>query len=263
MVAPKQWSSEEVRKEIRNGRWTHPTSGVSTGYTQANLVVLPESLAFDFLLFCLRNPKSCPVLDVTEAGSPRPPYIAPEADLRTDVPKYRIYRYGKLEEERQDIRDLWTEDSVGFLIGCSFTFENALLDNDIPIRHIEEKRNVPMFATNIPCNDAGMFEGPLVVSMRPVPEKDVVRAVQVTSRFPSVHGAPIHLGDPNSIGIKNIQEPDFGDPVTVHEGEVPVFWACGVTPQAAAMHTRPEWMITHAPGHMLITDKQDIEYSVL
>src|SRR5699024_2417053 len=162
----------------------------------------------DFLLFCLRNPKSCPILDVTDSGSPSPPLVAPGADLRSDVPQYRVYRKGKLAEERKDIHTLWENDSVGFLLGCSFTFESALLENDIPVKHIQEERNVPMFETTIACEKAGIFDGPLVVSMRPIPEKDVVRAVQVTSRFPSVHGAPVHIGDPDSIGIRDISKPD-------------------------------------------------------
>ncbi|AMX83333.1 hypothetical protein GS3922_06360 [Geobacillus subterraneus] len=253
----------EARRMIRNNEWIKPTAGVANGYTQANLVVLPKELAFEFLLFCQRNPRPCPVLDVTEPGSWVPNLVAPNADLRVDLPKYRIYRNGVLTEERTDIIDLWNEEMVGFLLGCSFTFEHALMNNGIPVRHIEESRNVPMYKTNIPCVKAGRFEGPMVVSMRPIRRKDVVRAVQVTSRFPSVHGAPIHIGDPEQIGIKNIHQPDFGDPVTIHEGEVPVFWACGVTPQAVAMEVKPEIMVTHAPGHMFITDLRDEQFGVL
>lgn len=258
-----QWKPWQIREEVRSGRWEGPTSGIAPGYTQANLVVLSKDLAFDFMLFCLRNPKACPILDVTEAGSAVPKHVALGADITTDIPKYRVYRDGKLDEERQDIRNLWQTDSVGFLLGCSFTFENALLDHDIPIRHMEEGHNVPMYETNISCEKAGMFAGPLVVSMRPIPEKDVVRAVQVTTRFPAVHGAPVHVGNPQSIGIRDLNRPDYGEPVTIHEGEVPVFWACGVTPQSAAKQSEPELMITHAPGHMFITDKRDVEYAVL
>jgi uncharacterized protein YcsI (UPF0317 family) len=253
---------EEARYLIRENKLIRPTSGIASGFAQANLVVLPKDLAFEFLLFCQRNPKPCPVLDVTEPGSWAPALTAPDADLRTDVPKYRIYRYGELVEEATDVREYWSENMVGFLLGCSFTFEYALLNNGIPIRHIEEHCNVPMYKTNIPCVKAGRFEGPMVVSMRPIPEKDVVRAVQVTSRFPSVHGAPVHIGNPFSIGIQDLQKPDFGDPVTIREGEVPVFWACGVTPQAVAMHVKPELVITHAPGHMFITNRRDEEYSI-
>src|SRR5699024_4586461 len=258
-----QWDAKDAKEAIRERRWTGPTSGIANGFTQANLLILPEKYAFDFLLFCFRNPKSCPVLDVTEPGDPIPRHVATQADIRTDVPKYRVYKDGIFTEEPEDILDLWEKDSVGFLIGCSFTFEHALLENNISVRQIEEKKNVPMFQTNIPCEKAGIFRGPLVVSMRPIPEKDVVRAVQITSNFPSVHGAPIHIGNPESIGIKDITKPDFGEAVTIKEDEVPVFWACGVTPQAVAMHTKPEMMITHSPGHMFITDKKDVEYSIL
>ncbi|AEV19684.1 MULTISPECIES: putative hydro-lyase [Geobacillus] len=256
-------SSKEARQMIRNNEWVKPTAGVANGYTQANLVVLPKELAFEFLLFCQRNPKPCPVLDVTEPGSWEPSMVAPGADLRVDLPKYRVYRNGELTEERTDIIDLWDKDMVGFLLGCSFTFEHALVNNGIPVRHIQENCNVPMYKTNIPCVKAGRFEGPMVVSMRPIPHKDVVRAVQVTSRFPSVHGAPIHIGDPKLIGIHDIYKPDFGDPVTIREGETPVFWACGVTPQAVAMEVKPDIMITHAPGHMFITDLRDEQLGVL
>lgn len=258
-----QLNPSEARELIRQNKWVKPTSGVSYGYIQANLAVLPKELAFEFLLFCQRNPKSCPVLDVTEPGSAIPAITAPNADLRTDIPKYRIYRNGVLAEERTEITDLWDENMVGFLIGCSFTFEQALINNGIPIRHIDENCNVPMYKTNIQSVKAGRFEGPMVVSMRPLKEKDIVRAVQVTSRFPSVHGAPVHIGNPSMIGIKDIDQPDFGDSVTIHDDEVPVFWACGVTPQAIAMHVKPDIMITHAPGHMFITDLQNEQLAVL
>jgi len=256
-------SPAEVRAIIRRGEWTKPTSGMAQGFTQANLAILKKDIAFDFLLFCQRNPKPCPVLDVTEAGSPVPRLVALTADIRTDIPKYRIYRQGELVDEVTDILNYWEDDMVAFLIGCSFTFEHPLMNSGIPVRHIEENCNVAMYKTNIPCVQAGRFEGPVVVSMRPIPEKDIVRAVQITSRFPSVHGAPIHIGNPASIGIKDIDKPDFGDRVTIKAGEVPVFWACGVTPQAVAMQIKPELMITHAPGHMFITDVRDEKFSVL
>lgn len=256
-------SPAEVRAMIRRNEWAKPTSGMAKGFTQANLAILKKDIAFDFLLFCQRNPKPCPVLDVTEAGSPVPRLVAPAADIRTDIPKYRIYRHGELVDEVTDILTYWEDDMVAFLIGCSFTFEHPLMNSGIPVRHIEENCNVAMYKTNIPCVQAGRFEGPVVVSMRPIPEKDVVRAVQITSRFPSVHGAPIHIGNPAGIGINDIDKPDFGDRVTIKAGEVPVFWACGVTPQAVAMQIKPELMITHAPGHMFITDIQDEKFSVL
>ncbi|MFJ7680307.1 putative hydro-lyase [Peribacillus sp. NPDC097198] len=256
-------SPAELRSMIRNNEWTKPTAGMANGYAQANLAILKKEHAFDFLLFCQRNPKSCPLLDVTEIGSPVPKFAAQAGDIRTDIPKYRIYKYGEWVEEVTDISDYWEDDMVGFLIGCSFTFEHALLNNDISIRHIEEDCNVPMYKTNIPCIEAGIFHGEMVVSMRPIPQKDVVRATQVTSRFPAVHGGPIHVGNPEAIGIASIDQPDFGDAVTIHDGEVPVFWACGVTPQSIAMETKPAIMITHAPGHMFITDIRDEKLGVL
>lgn len=253
----------EIRKIIRENKFTSPTAGIAKGFTQANLVILKKELAFDFLLFCQRNPKPCPVLDVTEPGIPIPTIVAKDADLRTDIPKYRIYKNGEMVDEVTDISEYWEDDMVCFLLGCSFTFEYPLIKNEIPVRHIEENCNVPMYKTNIQCVKAGKFQGPTVVSMRPIPEKDIVRAVQITSRFPSVHGAPIHIGNPESIGIKDINKPDFGDMVTIKEGEVPIFWACGVTPQAVAMEVKPEIMITHSPGHMFITNVKEEQFSVL
>ncbi|MFZ5627293.1 MAG: putative hydro-lyase [Bacillota bacterium] len=253
---------EEVRGAIRKGEINRPTAGMCAGYAQANLAVLPKDLAFEFLLFCQRNPKPCPVLDVTEVGSFEPVLTAPGADLRTDIPKYRIYKNGQLVDETGDILNYWRDDLVAFLLGCSFTFESGLLQGGIPVRHIEEGRNVPMYITNIPCKPAGRFSGPMVVSMRPIPYQQVVKAVQITSRYPAVHGAPVHIGDPALIGIKDLDKPDFGDPVTIKPGEVPVFWACGVTPQAVAMQSKPPFMITHAPGHMFITDVLDEDLTV-
>ncbi len=256
-------SPQQARQLIRAGKLCRPTSGVSQGYAQANLAILPKDLAYDFLLFAQRNPKPCPILDVTEVGSPEPRLVGSGADLRYDIAKYRVYRKGEFVEEVNNLEAYWTKDMVGFLLGCSFSFETALLKNDVPVRHIEEGCNVPMFITNIPCTPAGVFSGPMVVSMRPIPEKMVVRAVQVTSRFPAVHGAPVHVGAPESIGIRDLSKPDFGDAVTVRPGEVPVFWACGVTPQAVAMNTKPELMITHAPGYMFICDTTDESYGVI
>lgn len=255
-------SPAELRSAIRKGDFDRPTPGLAPGYAQANLVVLPKDLAFEFLLFCQRNPKPCPVLDVTEPGDPEPKMVAPGADLRTDLPRYRIYEYGQMVAEVTDITNYWREDFVAFLLGCSFTFEEALLSAGIPVRHIEEEKNVPMYITNIPCRAAGFFQGPLVVSMRPIPAHLVTKAVQVTSRFPAVHGAPVHIGYPEVIGIKDIAKPDFGDAVTIYPGEVPVFWACGVTPQAVVMNSKPPLVITHAPGHMFITDLRNEELAI-
>lgn len=254
---------EKIRAMIRNNELVRPTAGMAKGYVQGNLAIVPKALAYDFLLFAQRNPKPCPILDVTDAGSPEPKLVAPGADLRFDIPQYRVYQSGVLTAEVMDIAAYWRDDLVAFLLGCSFTFESALLNAGLPVRHIEQNCNVPMYITNIDCVPAGAFHGRMVVSMRPMPASQVVRAVQITSRFPAVHGAPVHIGDPAAIGIRDIMKPDFGDPVTIHPGETPVFWACGVTPQAVAMTVKPEIMITHAPGHMFICDIRDEELAAL
>lgn len=247
----------DVRVACRAGRLTRQTSGLAPGCTQANLVILPREHAFDFLLFCQRNPKPCPVLDVTEPGEVAPRRSAPDADLRTDLPRYRVWRHGELVEEPTDVRHVWRDDFVSFVIGCSFTFEAAMLRAGLPVRHIEQGCNVPMYRTNIPCASAGVFRGPLVVSMRPMTPAQAVQAVQVTSRYPNVHGAPVHWGDPAAIGITDVARPDFGDPVEIRAGEIPVFWACGVTPQCALMEARLPIAITHSPGCMFVTDLRD------
>jgi uncharacterized protein YcsI (UPF0317 family) len=236
---------------------------MAPGYVQANLAILPRDLAFDFLLFCQRNPKPCPLLEVVEAGSTEPRQTAPGADLRTDAPRYRIYEKGSLVDETLDISEHWRDDFVSFLLGCSFSFEAAMERSGIPLRHLEAGTNVSMFITNLQTVPAGVFSGPMVVSMRPIPKDKLVRTVQVTSRFPGVHGAPIHIGDPGAIGIREIGSPDLGDPLEIRDGEVPVFWACGVTPQAVAMNSKPSLMITHSPGHMFITDLRDEDLAVL
>jgi uncharacterized protein YcsI (UPF0317 family) len=252
-----------LRHLIRRGEWTGITSGLANGYVQANLVILPEAQAFDFLLFCQRNARSCPLIEVIEAGGTEPAITSPRGDIRTDLPLYRVFRDGHLVYEVQDVSKEWREDLVTFLLGCSFTFESALISAGIPLRHIEEGKNVSMYTTNIPTLNAGQFSGPTVVSMRPVAREKVVKAVQVTSRFPNAHGAPLHIGDPHMIGIQDLGNPDFGDPVHIREEEVPLFWACGVTPQAVAMQSKPPFMITHAPGHMFITDLRDDDLAVL
>lgn len=255
-------SPEEMRRIIRTGAWTEPTAGLCRGHVQANMAILPADWAFEFLLFCQRNPKPCPVLDVTEPGSPEPRLVAPGADLRTDLPRYRVYRDGVLTEEPTDIRHLWRDDLVAFLLGCSFSFEGALLEAGVPVRHIEEGTNVPMYITNRPCVPAGRFAGPTVASMRPIPNPLVPKAVLCTGRFPSVHGAPIHIGDPEALGIADVNRPDFGDPVPIRPGETPVFWACGVTPQAVVMASKPPFVITHSPGHMFLCNPRDADYAV-
>lgn len=244
-----------VRSAIRKGLWTQHTSGLAHGYVQGNLVILPESLAGDFLRFCQRNPKPCPVLAVGEPGQPALPSLGKDIDIRSDVPMYRVWRHGELKEEVTDITDLWREDLVSFVLGCSFSFEHALQEAGIRLRHIDENRNVAMYRTNIATEPAGPFSGAMVVSMRPMPAADAIRAVQVTSRFPTVHGAPVHIGDPALIGIRDLSAPDYGDPVPVAEDEIPLFWACGVTPQAVLAEAEPELYITHAPGHMLVSDR--------
>lgn len=250
-------SGRDVRLSARNGELREPTPGLAMGFVQANLVVVPQALAFDFLLFCQRNPRPCPLLDVTEPGDPEPRTVAPGADLRTDLPCYRVFENGRLIAEPHELNDWWRGDLVGFLLGCSFTFENALLQAGVPVRHIESGCNVPMFRTNRECRPAGVFRGPMVVSMRPLTPAHTILATQICRRYPRAHGAPVHFGDPAVLGIKDVQRPDFGDPVPIRAGEVPVFWACGVTPQAVAMEARVPFLITHKPGHMFVTDLRD------
>jgi len=248
-----------VRAACRRGDLAGPTPGLAAGFVQANLVVLPRDWAFDFLLFCQRNPKPCPLLDVTEAGDPEPRTVAPGADLRTDLPAYRVWRNGVLVEEPRDVTRHWRDDLVSFLIGCSFTFETALLDAGLPVRHVADGGNVPMYRTSLPCRPAGRFSGPLVVSMRPMTPAQAVRATQICSRLPRAHGVPVHVGDPAAIGVRDLARPDYGDPVRIDPGEVPVFWACGVTPQAALAEAKPPFAITHSPGHMFLTDWKDTD----
>lgn len=255
----KHANGADVRRAAREGTLAGPTPGLALGYVQANLVVVPRELAFDFLLFCQRNPKPCPLLDVTEPGDPEPRLVAPGADLRTDIPRYCIYEHGRLVDEPTELSRWWRNDLVGFVLGCSFTFENALIQASVPVRHIECGCNVPMYRTNIACRPAGVFHGPMVVSMRPLTPAQTVTATRICARYPKAHGAPVHFGDPSAIGIRDIGKPDFGDPVEIREGEVPVFWACGVTPQAVAMEVKPPLLITHKPGHMFLTDLRDCD----
>jgi uncharacterized protein YcsI (UPF0317 family) len=249
----------DVRRWARKAELADPTAGLAMGYVQANLVVVARELAFDFLLFCQRNPKPCPLLDVTDMGDPEPRQIAAGADVRTDLPRYCVYREGELVNEPKDITAYWNKDSVAFLIGCSFSFENALLEAGIPLRHLDMNCNVPMYRTNLMCRPAGAFHGPMVVSMRPMTTDQAILATRITSRYTRTHGAPVHIGDPKGLGIADLGNPDFGDPVEVRAGEVPVFWACGVTPQAVAMAARPPFLLTHKPGHMFVTDLRDAQ----
>lgn len=249
----------EIREIIRSGQWTGLTTGLALGYVQANLAILPGVLAEDFRRFCLANPKPMPLLEVTPPGVPVPRQVAPDADLRSDLPKYRVYKRGELEGEVTDITNLWRPDLVAFLIGCSFSTEAKLLGAGIRLRNIELSQNEPIFRTNIDCLPSGCFRGPLVVSMRPIKSENVGRAAEISSEYPLAHGGPVHIGDPTVIGIRDLSHPDWGDAIELLPGEVPMFWACGVTPQAAILECRPEIAITHAPGHMFITDLADEE----
>jgi uncharacterized protein YcsI (UPF0317 family) len=241
------------RQEVRAGRFAGPTAGRAPGFVQANLVALPASHARDFEAFCRSNAQACPIVDVTRAGDPHPA-VAPGADLRTDVPRYQVFRDGRLSDEPGDVTTLWQDDMVAFLLGCSFTFEHALLADGIPLRHIAENLNVAMYRTTVPCTSAGPFRGELVVSMRPLDRDRVDRARQICAAMPMAHGAPLHVGDPHRLGIADLDAPDFGDAVEIRDGEVPVFWACGVTGTEAAKAAAPPLTITHCPGHMFVTD---------
>ncbi|MGE6741267.1 putative hydro-lyase [Allorhizobium pseudoryzae] len=255
-------AAHQVRQKVRTRALSSPTANQAPGFVQANLAILPREIAYDFLLFCQRNPKPCPLIGVSDVGVPMIETLGHDLDIRTDVPRYRVWENGKLVAEPHDIRDIWRDDLVSFAIGCSFSFEEALLASNIPVRHIEDRTNVPMYRTSIETVPAGVFSGPLVVSMRPMKPQDAIKAIQITSRFPSVHGAPVHIGDPSDIGIKDISAPDYGDAVRIEADEIPVFWACGVTPQAAIARAAPPFSITHAPGYMLVTDLANADLSL-
>jgi uncharacterized protein YcsI (UPF0317 family) len=256
-------TGHDARQKIRRGEHRLPTAGMAPGYVQANLAILPRTLADDFHRFCHRNPKPCPLLAASEPGDPHLPSLGADLDIRTDIPRYRVWRHGELVEEVDDLRQVWRDDLVAFALGCSFSFEEALIENGLELRHISCGSNVPMYRTSIQTAPAGPFHGPMVVSMRPFRPADAIRAIQVTSRFPSVHGAPVHIGKPDMIGISDISRPDYGDAVPVHDSELPVFWACGVTPQSVIATVKPEFSITHAPGYMLVTDLLNARLAVL
>lgn len=243
-----------ARRAYRTGAHGGQTAGVAPGYTQGNLAILPAESAMDFLRYCQRNPKPCPLVGVSDTGDPHLPMLGADLDIRTDLPSYNIYRDGELAESVPDIRALWRDDLVAFVIGCSFSFEQALLDGGVPLRHIEEDLTVSMYRTSIETAPAGPFGGGMVVSMRPMTARNAIRAVEITARFPHTHGAPVHLGDPAQIGIADLDRPDWGDAQRIGEDEMPVFWACGVTPQNAIRQARPPLCITHTPGAMLVTD---------
>jgi len=245
---------QQFRREVREHRFTGPTAGHCGPYAQANLVILPERYASDFLKFCVLNPRPCPLLAVGSPGAWSLPELGADLDIRSDVPAYYVYRDGVLSEEVDALHAIWRDDLVVFAIGCSFSFEHMLTQQNIPLRHIDEHVNVPMYRTTLPNRQAGPFAGNLVVSMRPMTGGDAIRAIQITSRYPAVHGAPVHLGPPSALGIADLARPDYGDAVTIGDDEIPVFWACGVTPQSAIREARLPFVITHKPGHMLITD---------
>ena len=256
MMSAKGWTKDPrlFRERVRRGQWRSSTAGICPGYVQANLVILPKEFALDFTVFCIRNPQPCPILEILDPGDPTPHEMAPGADIRTDLPMYRIFKDGALLEEREDIGEYWRDDLVSYLIGCSYTFEEALVRGGVPVRNYLERKDPGIYISNIPCRPAGIFSGPMVVTMRPIPASLVSRAVQITARFPKAHGAPVHIGDGALIGIPDLRRVDFGEVPDIEEGKVPVFWACGVTPQVVALRSKIPFMITHKPGHMFVTD---------
>jgi uncharacterized protein YcsI (UPF0317 family) len=256
-------SGHEARLAIRRGEWHEQTAGVAPGHVQGNLAILPASLAGDFMRFCQLNPKPCPLLAASAPGDPRLPALGEDLDIRTDLPRYRVFRHGEVIDEPNDIRAHWRDDLVAFVLGCSFSFEQALTEGGIELRHVTCGTIVPMYRTSTATAPAGPFHGPMVVSMRPMTPANAIRAIQITTRFPAVHGAPVHIGKPELIGIADLSRPDWGDAVPINDDELPVFWACGVTPQAVMMTAKPEFCITHYPGSMLVTDRRNMEYAIL
>ncbi|TWT02844.1 putative hydro-lyase [Reyranella sp. CPCC 100927] len=256
-------TGQQARLRIRRGQWRAPTAYMAPGYVQANLAILPAEFASDFLRFCHRNPKSCPLLDVSEPGDPFVPRLGQDLDIRTDLPLYRVWENGELVEEVPDIKRHWRDGLVSFLLGCSFSFEDALVQDGIALRHIVDSTDLPAYRTSIPTVSSGPFHGPMVVSMRLLKPADAIRAIQITSRFPNVHGAPVHIGLPGQIGIADLAKPDWGGPVNARDDELPVFWACGVTPQTVIMESKLPFCITHSPAHMLITDLLNTRLAII
>jgi uncharacterized protein YcsI (UPF0317 family) len=256
-------SPRAARAAARSGELTGNTAGVAYGHVQGNVAILPREYAGEFERFCQRNPKPCPVLAIGDPGDASLPTLGADVDIRTDCPRYRVFEDGQCVDEPYDIKRWWRDDLVAFILGCSFSFEQALLEAGVPLRHIEQRKNVAMWRTNIATTPAGRFHGPLVVSMRPFKAADAIRAVQITSRFPTVHGAPVHIGLPEVIGIRDLMQPDWGDAVEVMPDELPVFWACGVTPQAVVAAAKVPFCITHFPGSMLVTDLRNAELAIL
>jgi uncharacterized protein YcsI (UPF0317 family) len=259
---PASGSGLAARLAIRAGHRA-PTAGLAPGYVQGNLAILPKALAADFMRFCQLNPKPCPLIGTSEPGDWRVPDLGEDLDIRTDLPRYRVWKNGELVAEPDDVREFWRDDLVSFVIGCSFSFEEALMAEGIELRHIVRGCNVPMYRTSIATHEAGPFHGPMVVSMRPLKPADAIRAIQITTRFPAVHGAPVHIGKPELIGIADIMKPDYGEPVPIKDDEIPVFWACGVTPQSVIATVKPEFCITHYPGSMLVTDRRNTELAIM
>jgi uncharacterized protein YcsI (UPF0317 family) len=256
-------ASLAARLMIRRGEHRGATAGLAPGHVQGNLAILPQSLAADFLRFCQLNPKPCPLIGSAAPGDWRIPALAADLDIRTDLPRYRVWRNGELIAEPHDVREFWRDDLVSFVIGCSFSFEEALMADGIEMRHITRGCNVSMYRTSIATAEAGPFHGPMVVSMRPMTPANAIRAIQITTRFPSVHGAPVHIGKPDMIGIKDLAKPDYGDALPIGADEIPVFWACGVTPQSVIATVKPEFCITHYPGSMLVTDRRNTEFAIM
>jgi uncharacterized protein YcsI (UPF0317 family) len=247
----------EVRRAVRAGQHRRHTAGLAPGYVQGNVCILPQGYAEEFRAFCERNPKPCPLLAMSKPGDPRLPELGEDLDIRTDVPRYRVFRDGMQNEDVTDLRDLWRSDLVTFVLGCSFSFEEALMQAGLPLRYVEQGTNVPMYRTNVDTVPAGRFRGKLVVSMRPFKPAAAIRAIEITSRYPRVHGAPVHIGRPELIGIDDLGRPWAGDPTEVRDDELPLFWACGITPQSVVLEAKPTLCITHAPGHMLVTDLEN------
>ena len=250
-------TAAEARSHFRAGKYMGHTAGIAPGMLQGNVVILPAEYALDFARYCQRNPQPCPLIGVSDTGDAMMRTLGDDIDIRSDVPAYRIYENGELVDEVADIRHMWRDDFVAFAIGCSFTFEDALIADGIRLRHIDEDRTVGMFITNIETEPAGPFSGGTVVSMRPLTVENAIRASAICARFPHAHGQPVHMGDPAAIGIKDIDAPDWGDRTDFRDGEIPVFWACGVTPQSALAEAALPLCVTHAPGHMFVCDLVD------
>src|SRR2546422_4396935 len=244
----------EVRRAIRRGEHSGHTAGLAPGYVQGNVCILSREYAEEFVLFCERNPKPCPLLAASQPGEAQLPTLGEDLDIRTDVPRYRVFRDGEPVADVGDIRALWREDLVAFVLGCSFSFEQALLEAGLRLRYVEEGKNGPMCRPSIDTAPAGRLSGQPGACNRPSQPADAIRAIEITSRYPRVHGAPGHVGRPDLIGIEDLARPWAGDPTEVREDELPLFWACGITPQSVVLEARPSLCITHAPGHMLVTD---------